>query len=220
MSRWLSLTALAVLVLAAPANAAGLKGQYIEARTCDVWTAPCFANAEINLTGKNAVIGWKVDKGTFDNVTLDGLSIVAVVAATDTLGIKQTGPSKTVLIVDKKANAKQREALIRMAKKQGGELVENVIAIESEKIDLNLSQCKEGGCATLDAGNAKIETRCLDKKHDKACGNESAFYTPLTKGVTASAAVTVEHTYTGQEFNATWKDPGRRGAYVGSFEIQ
>src|SRR5438105_2008792 len=92
----------------APAPAASITGQYVEARTCDVWTGPCFANAEMNLTGKHAVLGWKVDKGTLDDVRLDGLGVVAIVAASDTLGLEQTGPARALLLVDARADAAQR----------------------------------------------------------------------------------------------------------------
>src|SRR2546427_555758 len=105
MARWLAFAAVALVVLAAPVSAAGISGQYLEARTCDVWTGPCFANAEMNLSGKNAVLAWKVDHGTLDSVRLDGLSVVAVVAASDTLGLEQTGPARAVVIVDAKATA-------------------------------------------------------------------------------------------------------------------
>src|SRR5436309_3739058 len=104
MFRGLSLFCVVALVFAAGSvQAAGISGQYVEARTCDVWTGACFANAEMNLGGKHAVMAWKVDKGQLDNVKLDGLSVVAVVAASDTLGLEQTGPAKAVLIVDSKA---------------------------------------------------------------------------------------------------------------------
>ncbi len=73
MKRLFFVAALAVFVSVLPASAAGLTGKYIEARTCDVWTGPCFANAEMNLTGKHAVLGWKVEKGEFQGVSLDGL---------------------------------------------------------------------------------------------------------------------------------------------------
>ena len=63
MSRRLAFAALALLIVTASVRAEGLTGQYIEARTCDIWTGPCFANSEMNLTGKNAVMGWKIDKG-------------------------------------------------------------------------------------------------------------------------------------------------------------
>src|SRR6185369_511759 len=108
--------ALVVLVLSAPVQAASITGQYVEARTCDIWTGPCFANAETNFAGKHAGLGWKIDKGSLDNVALDGLSVVAIVAASNTLGQEQTGAAQAVLVVDKKASAEQRKALIKLAK--------------------------------------------------------------------------------------------------------
>src|SRR5947209_16780966 len=127
MKRTVLLAAAALACVTAPALADGVKGQYIEARTCDVWTGPCFANAEMNLGGKHALMGWKVEKGDLDNVRLDGLGVVAVVAASDTLGLKQTGPARAVLIVDSRANASQRAALVRLARQQCGDLLRNVV---------------------------------------------------------------------------------------------
>jgi hypothetical protein len=209
----------ALSFVVAPVNAAGITGQYIEARTCDVWTGPCFANAEVNLGGKHAVMGWKIEKGSLDNVSLDGLGIVAVIAASDTLGVEQTGQTKSVLIVEKKATEKQREALIRMAKGQGGALLKNVVKVEFADIVLDRCPCKADACAILNAGVAKIETRCLGK-HDTICGNESAFYPPLVKNVKATAAVAEENTYKGNGIRDNWKESGRRSAYIGSFEIR
>ena len=219
MKRLLLLTVAALLLSGASLQAAGITGQYIEARTCDVWTGPCFANAEMNLGGKHAVLGWKVDRGQFDNVSLDGLSVVAVVAASDTLGLQQTGTAKAVLIVDSRANEAQKAALVSLAKKQGGELTANVVGVERSTITLDMCACEGNGCATLKAGAATIETRCLDEKHDKVCGNEAAFYPPLAKGVKVRAAYAVKHSFTGKGVNETWNDAGRRGAYLGSFEI-
>ena len=219
MKRWFALAAVALVVVALPAGAAGLSGQYVECRTCEVWTGPCFANAEM-LAGKNAVMGWKVEKGSLDGARLDGLSVVAVVAASDTLGLKQTGQSKAVLIVDSRATPAQKAALIKLAKKQAGELTANVVGVESAKVDLEICACEGNGCATLKAGPAKIETRCLDAKHDKICGNESAFYPPLAKDVNVRAAYAVQHSFTGKGVDETWNDAGRRGAYLGSFTIK
>src|SRR5438477_657684 len=184
MHRTLTLAALALFLVGAPLSAAGLTGQYIEARTADVWTGPCFANAEMNLGGKQAVLGWKVEQGSLGDVRLDGLGVVAIVNTSDTLGLEQTGPSKAVLIVDEKASPTQREALIRLAKQQGGKLVAHVLAVRSAAVDLTIGQCKEGGGARPQAGGATLTTRCLDH-HDTVCGNESAFYPPLAKDVKA-----------------------------------
>src|SRR5438132_11892429 len=105
------LAILASLAAQVPAQAAGITGQYVEARTCDIWTGPCFANADFNLGGKHAVLTWRITKGSLDGVNLDGLSVVAVVSAKNTLGLEQDGPAKSVLIVDAKANSLQKDAL-------------------------------------------------------------------------------------------------------------
>jgi hypothetical protein len=221
MARFLVVVSAALLIAAAPAGAAELTGKYVEARTCDVYTAPCFANAEMNLAGKHAVIGWRVDKGAVDGVKLDGLSVVAVVAASDTLGLKQTGPAKALIIVDDRATSAQRDALVRLARREGGDLIKNVIAVDKAPIELTVGQCTEGGCASLTVGKvARIETRCVDPHHDKICGNESAFYPPLSKDVEAQTAVALEHRFQGKGMNETWNDANRRGAYVGSFAIR
>src|SRR5947209_1675486 len=156
MKRFLLLAAAALLVSGTSLQAAGLTGQYIEARTCDVWTGPCFANAEMNLGGKHALMGWKVERGALGGVTLDGLGVVAVVAARDTLGLEQTGPAKSVLLVDDRATAAQRDALVRLAKEQGGELLKNVVGVQTARVELDVCGCAEGGCGTLKAGPARI----------------------------------------------------------------
>jgi hypothetical protein len=165
-------------------------------------------------------MAWKVEKGSLDGAVLDGLGVVAVVAASDTLGLEQTGPARAVLIVDSKASTAQRTALVRLAKKQGGELLRNVVDVRSAPVNLTVCECKGNSCTELDAGQARVKTRCLDTKHDKACGNESAFYPPLAQGVTASPAAAAEHSYTGRGLRQTWSDFERRGAYVGTFVLR
>src|SRR3989475_7948798 len=102
-----------LLVFLLPALAAGattgkaaqITGKYIEARSADVYTGPCFANSEVNLAGQEAVLGWRVDKGTWGGVKVDGLSVVAVVRASSTLGgpYPQPPPAKTGVVLGERA---------------------------------------------------------------------------------------------------------------------
>src|SRR5260370_42556919 len=78
MKRLIAVAVFAAVLCAAPSSAAGIKGQYIDARTCDTWTGPCFANAELNLAGTNPVLSWKLERGAFDQVNLAGLGVLAV----------------------------------------------------------------------------------------------------------------------------------------------
>src|SRR5688572_9955417 len=90
--------ALASVLAALPllANAGEISGNYLEARTCQVYTGPCFANAEINLVGKEGVMAWNIEDGSRDGVDLSGLSVVVVVAGSDTLADKGVNDPKTI----------------------------------------------------------------------------------------------------------------------------
>jgi hypothetical protein len=215
-----TLAAALTLACTAPSAPAGVTGQYVEARTCEVWTGPCFANADFNLTGKNALMAWRVQTGTFDGVRLDGLSVVAVVSAPNTIGLEQSGPGRAVLLVDRRASSAQLDALVRLAKQQGGLLVRNVLSVQSAPIDLTLCECKGETCAELNAGVARLKTRCLHAEHDTVCGNESAFYPPIAAGVNVRPAAAVEHVFSGTGLRETYTDYDRRGAYVGTFAIR
>jgi hypothetical protein len=194
-----------------------VRGQYVEARTCDVFAGSCFANADTGITGRNAVLAWKVESGTVAGTKVDGLGVVAVLSATETLGLKQSAPARAVLVVDDRATTAQREALVKFAKAQAGSLIGEVVATHSAPVELTICKCDGEGCAIVKAGKVKIATRCIDLDHDKACGNETTQYPPLAKGVEARAAFAVEHSFTGKDLNETWNDGGRRGAFVGSF---
>ncbi len=68
------------------AKPVGINGSYVEVRSCDVYTGPCFANGEMNLCGREAIMSWSIHDGAFNGVKLDGLNVIAVVQADNTLG--------------------------------------------------------------------------------------------------------------------------------------
>src|SRR4029077_3450923 len=79
------------------AGAAGIRGEYIEARTADVYTGPCFSNAEVLIYGNQAVMAWKVTEGSYDGVDLAGLSIAAAVRGTTTFSEDKPDEAQSVL---------------------------------------------------------------------------------------------------------------------------
>src|SRR5579872_1327003 len=131
-------------------------GNYIEARTADVFTGPCFANGEAEINGKEAVFGWKINQGKWQGVSLDGLSVVGVIRSVHTLGniYEPVNPAIAVLIVDSRANAEQRLALQSFAKKMGGDLLKNVVKVSYVPVELTVENNNiHGGAAQLTAGS-------------------------------------------------------------------
>jgi hypothetical protein len=119
---------------------AGIVGDYMEARTADVYTGPCFANSEVNLAGKQAVLAWRVTRGAWQGVPLDGLAVAAAVRAAATLGDPYGGPldPRSVIVVDQRATPAQRDALVAFAHSVAGNLLSSVVAVASAPIDMGV----------------------------------------------------------------------------------
>jgi hypothetical protein len=207
------------LVAAAAVEAQQIRGDYIESRSTDVYVAQCFANGEAGLTGNQALLAWHVQEGSWNGVKLDGLTVAAAVRARATLGdpYGEPYPAQAVLMVDDAANAAQRQALIALAKYQGGKLLENVARVEYVPVILDVPGDPHNGHAVLRAGRlATIVTRPLNH-HDHICGNETDYYPPLSKLDHATSAVALTDEFAGDGLGSQWSSHGRRSAYIGSF---
>jgi hypothetical protein len=217
----LSLCVAATTLMAAGLqNRTQLRGDYIEARTADVFTGPCFANAEVDAVGNLAVFGWKINQGTWEGVNLQGLSVVGAVRANNTLGNIHADayPVKSVLIIDERANPEQRLALKSFAQRMGGDLLQDIVKVNYEPIDLTIEGNNvHGAKAKLTAGTlARIQTRAIHDG-DHVCANEITWYGPLTKLDHAMPAYALDHSYKGKALDTTWSSPDKRSAFVGSF---
>jgi hypothetical protein len=198
-------------------GAGTISGDYAEFRTADVYTGPCFANGEVGLTGEEAVMAWHVSAGQWEGVRLEGLSVIAVVRASATLGSPYSNPlpARAVMIVDSLATAQQRAVLVRFAQAQAGPLLSTVVAVETSPIRFEMGA--HHGVVSVVANTVKISTRPI-ASGDVICHNEEVFYPPLAAHLThAMPAVTLVGSYQGNHLGETWNDSGRRGAFVGHF---
>ena len=216
---------IAVVMLAAATAFAGkqftptISGDYLEVRSCDVYTGPCFANAEVGLTGKEGMLVWSVREGSWNGVKLDGLNVIAIVRTDGTLGDLRYQPrsGKAVLIVDMLATPKQREALAGLARSLAGGLINEVAEVKTAPMEVAIGTCGNKGCASVKAGNlVQITTRCLGSK-DHLCGNEETFYPPLTEVTGAYPVFTELASFDGRGLDLTWALVEKRNAFLGHF---
>lgn len=214
-----SVAALAATTAFAGGNTPAISGNYLEVRSCDVYTGSCFANSEMGLTGKEATLVWSVQEGAWNGVELNGLNVMAVIKADGTLGNLKYNPrsSDAVLIVDSKASPIQKAALADFARAMSKGLISKVVEVQSVPVTVKFGGCKDAGCSSVKAGNlVEIATSCLGGKHD-VCGNEETFYPPLSPVNQAYPVLTDLATFTGAGLDVTWQIAGKRSAFLGSF---
>ncbi len=206
-------------MLPAKQSAPEISGGYLEVRSCDVYTGPCFANGEMGLSGKEAVLVWAIREGSWQGVALDGLNVIVVVKTDGTMGDLRYQPRSgpAVLITDAKASAKQKEALVGFAQSMAGKLIKQVVEVKTADMEVAIGTCAKAGCAAVKAGDlVEISTRCLGDK-DHLCGNEDIFYPPLTAVTDAHPAFTELASYRGTGLNLTWDLVGKRSAFLAAF---
>jgi len=203
---------------AAVRSRAAIAGDYVEVRSADVFTGPCFANSQVGLEGNEAIMAWTVREGTWRGVRLNVLSVVAVVKTQATLGDVDHNPypAAAVLILDARSTGAQRQALQKFAQSQAGRLLDHVVRVDVAPIS---TEAIEHGAIKLTAGKlVRIETRSLCAA-DHLCGNEEVYYPPLVKLAHSMPAFTLEEGFSGQGLGVVWDRADTRSAFVGTFAL-
>jgi enamine deaminase RidA (YjgF/YER057c/UK114 family) len=218
-----TLTSFLAASVASALSAAGtgsIEGFYLESRTCQVYTGPCFANAEFGLTGNDAIMAWHIEQGVHAGVDLSNRSVVVVLHADRTLasaGIADAKVVRSVIFVDDQADAGQREALIDFAKAQTGKAGLAVARVEPLPIQMTLDRFTLEG--RLQAGNVvKMATRKA-KPGDCICSNEVAYYPPLANVTNFVPGVAKEAAFSGRGLGTQWSVPDSRSVYMGLFSF-
>ena len=217
MKRAMVLVALLALA-AAPSFAGGkgtVSGAYVEARTAEVFTGGCIMGSEAETVGKQAVLAWKVDRGTFNGVSLDGLSVVAAVSGDRNLGIQEIGGAKptvkSAILVDQRANPAQQIALVAMANELSNGLVGTIVNVTPAPIQF----ADRGGEIQVSAPQVSLGVS-KHMIHDPSCGAMQWFH-PLATVDKADMGLAAEHEFTGSGLGTKWSDPNRRSAFFGTF---
>lgn len=192
-----------------------LSGSYVEARTAEVFTGGCIMNSEAETMGKQAVLAWNIDKGSFNGVQLDGLTVVAALAGDRNLGMIEMGGARanvrTAMFVDERANPAQQIALVAMANELSKGLIGNIVQVTSTPIAFT----DHGGEIAVSANNVSLDIS-KHVPHDPSCGAMQWFH-PLSTLADAEIGLTAEHVFTGSSLGSKWSDPNKRSAFFGTF---
>lgn len=195
-----------------------LTGDYVEARTAEVFTGGCIMGSEGEVSGREALMAWRVREGAFDGVPLDGLAVVAMVAADINLGTHELGGAapesiKTLLMVDSRATEAQQQALVAMARSLAPDVIRDIGATRPTKIVFDY----DGHDVRVSAGAARLDV-AAHVEHSPDCG-AIRWFNPLARVAEAETGLTRSFTWSGTGLGAQWTQIDRQSSFVGTFRI-
>jgi hypothetical protein len=215
-----ALVAAAVLALGSTSMLAGsngtISGEYVEARTAEVFAGGCIMNSEAETMGRQAVMAWKIDRGSYHGVSLDGLAVVAAVNGDRNLGMREMGGEapevvKAALVVDARASDTQREALVAMARELSKGVIKDVVSVKPAQITYWADKDR----IAIAAPEVQLTVN-KQLTHDPSCG-AMQWFRPLTTIQQGSLGVAEAHAFSGSTLGTKWSDPNKRSAFFARF---
>jgi hypothetical protein len=215
------LTVAAAAVLSAHAAGAAerssITGEYVEARTAEVFAGGCIMNSEAETMGRQAVLAWRITEGTYRGVVLDGLTVVAAIAGDRNLGMREMGGEEptevlAVISVDLRANQAQRDALVALARELSGGIITRVVRVETAPIRFATTP------QYIEVTVADTVQLVVNKElaHDPSCG-AMQWFTPFTTLASSKIGMADAHAFSGAWLGTRWSAPGKRSAFFGTF---
>ena len=212
--------AIGLLLIAQTAFAGGrgrVTGDYVEARTAEVFAGGCIMNSEAETMGRQAILAWRIASGSFDGVPLDGLTVVAAIAGDRNLGMREMGGEeptsvRAIITVDPRATAEQRDALVALVRELSGGLISEVVRVESAPVRFATTP-KYVEVSVPDTIELVVNK---EMKHDPSCGAMQWFkpFAPLMQPAMGTAEA---HAFTGAGLGTRWSAPDKRSAFWGTF---
>lgn len=139
-----------------------IKGTYVEACNCET-VCPCIFYSPPTDGSCTVMLGWHIDQGEFDDITLDGLNTALLVHSP---GNMKDGDWKVALYIDSQASKSQNEALMGIFSGQAGghianlaPLIGEVLGATSTAISLDIAS---GGFSFSVEGLGRAEASALE----------------------------------------------------------
>ena len=211
------LTALALTLIAGFAFATEtptVQGEYIEARSASVYVGACHFGAEYVEGGREATAVWNIQSGSWNDVSLENLTVVAVISGKSNLAI-DTKTRKSVLYMDLSTTPEQRAALSTMLTTKYADVLGEVVATQTAAIEFT----KEG--TRYDVSVGEVLKLSANRYPCAGCTQpHQIWYTPLTAIQNAIVGKSEVYRYKDTHLPVTWQQGGiENNVFVGNFSM-
>ena len=189
-------------------------GDYIEARSCNVYTGACHMNGELVMGGREAIIAWKIKTGSYSGVSIDGLSVVAVISAENNLS-KSDSSRTSVLYLDQSATPQQCAALAKLVHEQYGKVVGN--ASETRVASIEISRNGDRSKVHI-AGAVYLKTMSICCSH--CVMPHLLWFEPMIALSNRQVANAAVNEFKGSAtIRTTWQRLDETSSFIGEFKI-
>src|SRR5450631_1006953 len=110
-----------------------IQADYVEARTASVYAGACHFNGELMTTGRDAVMAWNFNTGSWKGVDLSGVRAMAAVSSDDNF-YNTSAPRRAEIVIDSAATSAQAAAVVDALKSRCGDALGNVVAVHRTAI--------------------------------------------------------------------------------------
>ena len=191
-----------------------VQGEYLEARSVSVYVGACHYGAEYVEGGREATLVWNIHQGTWNGVSLGGLTVVAVVTAQNNLAV-DTNTRRSVLYLDEKATSEQRSALIDLMTTKRGKVLGEVVSTEIAPITFTKQDVKYN----LRVG--EVLTLSVSRYPCQNCTQpHQIWYKPLEQIDTPIVGKSTAYCYQDKILSVTWNcGEDTNNVFVGNFAM-
>ena len=214
----LATVALVTLLCAVPlaaAEAPAVSGDYLEARSNEVYTCGCLFSGQMTTAGREAILAWRITRGAYQGTALAGVKVVAVVVGDANLGAYD-GPRRTALYLDANASDAQLQAILALWRREYSQALGKIAAVHR----VSISFTQQGDGVRLSIPNLlEVQARKARLPED-AHPASYVWYQPFVPLRNSSLATALDYEYSGTDFQHQWQDlmPSING-YLGEFAL-
>jgi hypothetical protein len=198
---------------AAPVTTAPkIVGDYVETRTASVFAGACHYNGELVTTGREAIMAWQINSGSWRNTDLSGVRAMASVTSSANLG--DTRAIRTFeLVVDPSVTAAQLSAFTDLLRThcsaQLGQLVSTRRApVSFARDDHNAYAVRADGFASLNVQPMPNNECCTQP--------QNVWYSPLVSIDHRKVGYTRSAEYLAGTNGEPWQSSDENSAFYGA----
>lgn len=202
-----------LLALSAAASSTGptVRVRCVEARTASVFAGACHYGGEATTAGREALIAWHVESGSYAGVDLAGVDLAAAIAGEGNLADAGTARRSIVYLSDR-ATPEQRGAAEALLRLRLGDRLGRVLAVATVPLATEF----EGDRYRIDAGRLfRIEGALLA---DRACCKMplAVWYEPIAPISAPIVGRNAVFRYSDERLGSVWDRSDENTGFAGT----